>query len=156
MCDKSNRSKSCIIVKQLFDHLIILDQSNKHDHSSLTMSNVIDLLKSSVMNILESSSKIISSHFIKTELPELFIISRQTMMFSTVIVTSHISKPYIEPSIGEIESRSKIIDRSRIHDPTIRTINKPMLQIHHRQPFFKLCLIFFLQPIISENVSIFC
>lgn len=120
------------------------------------MSYIIDFLKSIGMNILESSSQIVFSHFIKTELPEFLVFWIQTDMLSTIIIASHIAQPYIEPFVGKIESRSKVLIRSWINNPSITTVYESMLQVDDRQIGNELSLSLFLDSVVGQDVAIFC
>jgi hypothetical protein len=103
----------------LFDNGILLRESNEHDSSALTMTNVIDFLVGSLINIFKSSRQIECGHFIKREVPESRVFWFERYMLSTIIITSHVSTPYIKSTISKEKGRSHILIRTTIDYPCI-------------------------------------
>ena len=118
-----NRSKGSKVIEMLFDNGVLLGESNEHDSSALTMTNVIDFQVGNLMDVLESSRQIESGHFIKRELPESRVFWLQRHMLTTIIITSHVSTPDIKSLISKEKGRSHVLIRTTIDYPSISRVD---------------------------------
>ena len=121
----------------ILNNTYLLAECYEHDHSSLTMSNVVNLLRCDSCYILECSRKVIVCHLLKGEVPELK--GSRAHFPCRIVISSNVTYPDIKTLICEHKCRSKMLI---IDNPCIRRVNQTMLKIYYS---FILC-----------DLSVFC
>lgn len=100
-------TKSKVLVQISFNDWILLGQGDKHLNRSLTVADVMHLLASVVVHVLESGWQIKVGHVLESEFPKLFVLVGIVFdMRSWVLVTATVAKPNIIPAIGKHQAWS--------------------------------------------------
>jgi len=81
------------------NNLQLLAQSDKHNQSSLAVTNIVDLPICNLCYIGESCWQIIHRHVVESEVPEIQRHSAHLMV--AVSVASAVADPNIEPLVGQ-------------------------------------------------------
>jgi hypothetical protein len=112
----------------------------------------MNFLLGMIVDVVKDSWEVKIGHVLESELPKLFIfVWIVSDMFSRVFVSSAVTEPDIESSVGSHKCRgSEII----INDPAVRRVEKSMLEEDWLETFNDGGA-FSLNPIDSQNVAIF-
>jgi hypothetical protein len=157
--DISYRSKCKIFIKDTLNNLVAFAKSDMHLNASLTMSYVVDLLVSHIVNISEKGREVVVSHMLEGEFPKLFVFVRiKSCMITRVLIASTVSCPDIISFVCQHKAwrLSLVID-----EPCIRTIKETVLQNNRLQTLLN-DSIFFLKtedrqdvPILGNDLMLF-
>jgi len=128
--EENSGSKSNKLVEVGNNSWITSGQGSKHDGSSFTVTNVVNLLTGLLGNILESSREIIFRHLLPREVPEGRIGIRGVEVdgvnvTKTVLVTSVVGDPDIIAGVSDKEASSLFFV---VDDPGVRRVEEAVVE----------------------------